>query len=249
MEIQAGLFENQETFGDLEPGHSREFREYWLPVRGLSGITRASRDAVMYLAKEGGAVKLELLATRPMSKARLRIGETVETVALDPAKVWTRTIAGSVLPRMELEDAARKVVVTATGLERDFVKEAAVARWAGDGAKAAAAVARAEALDPTDPLARFERVRQGASDPELWTHLAADPERVIEVADAYMQWGLYRDADVVLSYRYAPVPANWTEPGAVLPLNYALVAYYRGTFIRSWTGMPRRISGRLPACL
>ncbi len=246
VEMQAGLFENQETFGDLQPGHSRDFREYWIPVRGLAGITQASRDAVLYLAREGGALRVEVMATRALAGAKLSIGGTVQAVTLDPAKVLSATApapAGQV--RVELRDAAGKLLLgytegeagtsagpaagrSETVLEHEMVKQAAQARWAGDRAGAAAAVARAAALDPTDPLARFEQVRQGASDPELWTSLAADPVRVIDVADSYTEWGMYRDAAVALGYRYTPVPGNWMEPGAVMPQDYALLAYYRG---------------------
>ena len=246
VEMQAGLFENQETFADLQPGHSREFREYWIPVRGLAGITQASRDAVLYLAREGGALRVEVMATHALAGAKLSIGGTVQAVTLDPAKVWSATApapAGQV--RVELRDAAGKLLLgytegeagTSAGpaggrseavLEHGMVKQAAQARWAADRAGAEASVAHAAALDPTDPLARFEQVRQGASDPELWTSLAADPERVLDVADSYMEWGMYRDAAVALGYRYAPVPGNWMEPGAVMPQDYALLAYYRG---------------------
>jgi Domain of unknown function (DUF5107) len=234
VEMQAGLFENQETFGELGAGQARAFREYWIPLRGMGGITKATRDAVLFLGPEGA---VELMVTRALAGARLTIGGASETVTLDPATVWTRKVADA--SRVELRDAAGKLLLAypapaaedgrvATALERDAVKEAAVARGAGDRTRAAAAVARASAIDPTDPVARFEQVRQGVADPELWTHLAADPERVLEVADGYLSWGLDRDAAVVLGYRYPPVPRSWMEPGAVMPQDYALVAYYRG---------------------
>jgi hypothetical protein len=233
VEMQAGLFENQETFGELAAGQARTFRERWLPVRGLSGITHATSDAVLY-AGEG---TVEILATRPLSGAKLRIAGTTQTVTLDPAKVWARKVADAA--RVELRDAAGKLLLayppepSAAGQaepahQRGAVKEAALARWAGNRAAAAAAIARAAALDPTDPIARFEQVRQGVADPGLWTHLAADPERVLDVADAYLGWGLDRDAAIVLGYRYPPVPANQREPGAVMPQDHALVVYYRG---------------------
>ena len=43
-------------------------------------------------------------------------------------------------------------------------------------------------------MARYERVRQGTADPALWDLLAANPERLLELADLYIQWGLLRDA-------------------------------------------------------
>jgi len=37
VEIQAGLFRNQETYGFLEPLQSVSFTEQWLPIRDLGG--------------------------------------------------------------------------------------------------------------------------------------------------------------------------------------------------------------------
>ena len=42
VELQAGLFRNQETYGMLEPQEQVRFSEYWLPARDLGGITRAT---------------------------------------------------------------------------------------------------------------------------------------------------------------------------------------------------------------
>ena len=49
--MQAGLFRNQETYAFLEPQEVIRFREYWMPVRGTDGITRANPDAVLHLAR------------------------------------------------------------------------------------------------------------------------------------------------------------------------------------------------------
>ena len=245
VEMQAELFENQETFGELDPGQARSFSEYWIPVRGLSGITQATRDAVLWVGREGGALKLELQATRALTGAVVRAGAWSETATLDPAKVWSRTIeaAGAGPARVELNDAAGKVLlayiegaVPATAAVarmepetvRGLVKQAALARVKGDRAGAAALVERAAALDPTDPVARFEQVRQGASDAALWTHLGADGERILDVADAYLGWGLPREADIVLGWRYEPPSPGWMEHGMPMPRDYALLAYYRG---------------------
>src|SRR6185295_6708165 len=57
VEIQAGLFRDQETYGFLAPQETIRFVEYWLPVRGIAGITRANPNAVVSVqrseAKDG----------------------------------------------------------------------------------------------------------------------------------------------------------------------------------------------------
>ena len=42
VEIQAGLFRNQETYAFLEPRQTISFSEFWMPVRDIGGISRAN---------------------------------------------------------------------------------------------------------------------------------------------------------------------------------------------------------------
>ena len=51
IEVQAGLFRNQETYAFLEPQASIRFTEYWLPVHRIGGISRANPEAVVHLAR------------------------------------------------------------------------------------------------------------------------------------------------------------------------------------------------------
>jgi Flp pilus assembly protein TadD len=391
VEIQAGLFANQETYGFFAPWQERAFTEYWMAVRKLDGVSQAGLDGILYFTRKDGALVAQLLPTRVLRGARVRIAigaaVAMETVDLDPAKVFTRSIPNPQPGhyRFELADAAGKTLLaytedeiaattadavklgaqpqtdwnksatpeellargehrelqgeyrlaredyalgmekfperiafrksagrlaagmkrfaeaethltavvqatpadaeahyylglTLAGQEKDEeaarewtaaradtqfgpaaalesaallartgsaraareavrsagsklvragVIEAALARITGDAAGAKAALARVAALDPTDFVVRFEQVRENADDATLWEHLAADPERVLEVADLYMHWGLYRDALEVLARIYPPVAANHSEPGAVPPHDYALVVYYR----------------------
>ena len=81
--------------------------------------------------------------------------------------------------------------------------------------------------DPASSLLRHEAVLLGGADPSLWAHLASDPERVLGVAVDYMAIGLWDDARAILSRRY-DAAGTASEPGAVLPQDYPLVAYYRG---------------------
>src|SRR6185295_6042258 len=53
VEIQAGLFRNQETYGFLEPQASIRFHELWLPVREIGGFVRVTPDAVLNVERSG----------------------------------------------------------------------------------------------------------------------------------------------------------------------------------------------------
>jgi len=77
-------------------------------------------------------------------------------------------------------------------------------------------------------LLRYEALRLGANDPALLAHLAADPERILEIAADYMRFGLYEDALDVLSRQYTSGSEVVSEPGALHPSSYPLIAYYRG---------------------
>jgi tetratricopeptide (TPR) repeat protein len=91
-------------------------------------------------------------------------------------------------------------------------------------------------------MGRYEWVRQGTADPPLWDLLAANPERLLEMADLYIQWGLLRDAIALLTHKYPrPVPA----------LSNALMLYYR-SYCRDlldytyYAGEDLRVAGTLP---
>jgi tetratricopeptide (TPR) repeat protein len=403
VEVQAGLFRNQETYAFLEPQESIRFTEHWLPVRGTGGITRATPDAVVYVARTPAApgtvdLAVALDVTRAVRGGVLLVKDgprVVGTVGLvlTPAEVLKRTFTGlpeaprytvevrsggtvllshtedrydmlpdaavrvgpqpeHVLPPRdrrsegdvleagddqerngkrlpawttyqdglgrfpdslpllraagrlavdlaryaEAADLLQKAAARATtdpairyhlGLARAGLGDEARARteWeaarpfrafaaaatlklaqldarAGDRARAlrrvreslttdGAAVrlgavevallrhagraseagkrlAHWRALDPTASILRYEAVRLGRPDEALWTHLGADPQRVLNLAVEYMALGLWADAVDLLGRRYPVVTGLATEPGAVPPQDDPEVAYYRG---------------------
>jgi tetratricopeptide (TPR) repeat protein len=59
-------------------------------------------------------------------------------------------------------------------------------------------------------------------------HLAADPERILEIAADYLRFGLNEDALAVLSRKYPSGIEIVGEPGMLHPNSYPLIAYYRG---------------------
>jgi hypothetical protein len=88
-----------------------------------------------------------------------------------------------------------------------------------------------------DWLERFERVQQGGTDAGLWDALAAQPERILEMADAYLEWGLLRDALELTAHRY---------PAASAAAKHPLLAYYRA-FFRDRLDYPYYAMGELKA--
>jgi len=404
IEIQAGVFRDQETYGFLEPQHELRFTEYWLPIRGLDGLARANPDAALNVtrrAPRGGtsAIEVRLNVTRvlpnativlsspagPLDSIRRSIdptqtvvhvferrggaagpstvtvrdanGRTViahtedtydytpadqiavgsrpayafpptaersaadvvalgddhehngrlldalatyeEGLARFPSDVALHRAAGRILvllarhaeaaPHLRAavervstdyeshyylghallalgdargarlaweqsqafgpwraasllqlaglaaaagDGAAALAFVDSALVDAPFSVRAgalgiALARRAGDAAGARARVARWRAVDPTSAFLRVEAALLGADDPALWRHLAADPERILEIATDYVRFGMTDDALALLGRDYPRGAGVVTEPGMPRPGEYPLIAYYR----------------------
>ena len=412
IELQAGLFRNQETYAFLEPQDTVSFSEYWLPVRDLGGITRANVDAVMHMERTAPAhARIALDVTRDVPDAHIVIAGSMSPfdrqVSLSPRDTWRwegDTAGGGSPLRIDVTDANGRPVISHTEnhfdrtaaadvrlgpqpgvqlphgrldlndvLERGRIDElegrrqmamaryqAAVAShpdnfellkvagrlavtlgWADSGTAASAeslgwlqranasnttdfeiqyylgsALAsadrfgdaerylassqrfrstqlaaglelarvlaregkseaalthlrelvlesprttaaralhvsllrraarldeareeaeKAHAVDPTSSFIRYERTRLGKPDPDLWTHLGADANRVLDIVDQYLSIGAWDDARDLLARRYPAVEPPLREPGAVPPSQSPLVAYYRG-YVRAQSG-------------
>ncbi|HUE20818.1 MAG TPA: DUF5107 domain-containing protein [Bryobacteraceae bacterium] len=373
VEVQAGLFRNQETYAFLEPRQTIRFSEYWMPARGIGGIARANLAGILNLTRRDGGLIAGFNANHNIAAASIRIlqGQRVlaqETAGLTPEHTWTHEIRNIAAEpcTFELRDAGGVLLLRHTEGEYDWTPAAEVhtgpqahpaeddwlkrgtdqelqgellvalrsyrdglqhspgdfalsiaagrlcaglqryaeairylepaaarATWdpeiayylglayhgAGDYAKARPAYEtaarmpswRAAASLKLGELMAREGDREGAlrflhaaasdlrtteesvvlegarespgqapqsaflqwaagphDDPALLRFLAADPARVLEIAAGYMRLGLYRPAVDLLARDFPPVPADETEPGAVLPQQHPLVAYYRG---------------------
>jgi len=378
VEVQAGLFRDQETYAFLEPRQTIRFDEYWMPAHAIGGIARANLAGVLNLTRRSGALAAAFNANCKIALASIRIlqGTHVlaeEKISLTPEHAWTREIKNAAADHpctFELRDASGKVLLRHTEGEYDWTPaseiktgpqpdpadgdalqrgadqelqgdlpaasrsyrdglqhspgefalslaagrlcaslqryaeaikylEPAEARatedpaaayylglaydGAGDTAKARVAYETAartpawraaaslklgellarggdregalrflhaaksdlraeeellalehsktagESACPTCPPSAFLQWDAGQhSDPALLRFLAADPARVLDIAAEYMRLGLYRPAVEILARDFPAVPAEETEPGAVLPQAHPLVAYYRG---------------------
>jgi hypothetical protein len=107
VEIQAGLFRNQETYGFLEPQQSIQFNEFWMPMLDIDGLSRANPDVLLNLSRsaEGaGRVGLNVAinAQRVFEGATLTLMDgdrevARETVTLRPEttfrRVWPKQLS------------------------------------------------------------------------------------------------------------------------------------------------------------
>jgi tetratricopeptide (TPR) repeat protein len=103
VEVQGGLFKDQDTFEYVEPLQVVRFSEFWMPVRGIGSISRANLDGVVAMAREKQAdgkiaLKVGFNANHALAGAKIEISDGTasvleESVSLDPAKTWTQRIA------------------------------------------------------------------------------------------------------------------------------------------------------------
>jgi tetratricopeptide (TPR) repeat protein len=121
----------------------------------------------------------------------------------------------------------QQAIAESPGMIRAGGMEVALLRRTARFDEAKARLAYWRSVDPPSSFLRHESALLGEADEALWTHLAADPERVLELAVDYMALGLWDDAHALLARRF-PATGVVAEPGTALPQDYPLVAYYRG---------------------
>src|SRR3990170_2744934 len=85
-ETQCGAMETQLDFDFLPPGHIRRWREWWLPLRGLGGLTCASVEmgACIRLAKDKNpehlSLTLGICPARPLGEVTARLSVQGKTL-------------------------------------------------------------------------------------------------------------------------------------------------------------------------
>lgn len=102
-ETQCGAMETQLDFDFLPPGKTRAWREWWLPLRDLGGLTCASAEvgARLHLAQTDDETNVDLILgvcpASPLESARieLSIPDKVlfeEITSISPKRVWLKTL-------------------------------------------------------------------------------------------------------------------------------------------------------------
>jgi predicted Zn-dependent protease len=134
VEVQAGLFRNQETYAFLEPGQTIRFSEYWMPVRGTGGISRANRAGVVHFDAHGSDVSVSLNVNERLEGTQIAItqdGTSLWTGSVDlaPEKTWSHSVvpkpdAGKVT--FELKNSAGRSLLKQTDGKYDWDPESTI---------------------------------------------------------------------------------------------------------------------------
>ncbi len=134
VEVQAGLFRNQETYAFLDPGQTIRFSEYWMPVRNTGGISRANKIGVVSLQSHGSDISAALNINERIPGAQISLiqeGRTLwhETADLSPEKLWSHTVPanGSAAKlTFELRDRAGRMLLSHTDGKYDWDPESTI---------------------------------------------------------------------------------------------------------------------------
>jgi tetratricopeptide (TPR) repeat protein len=134
VEVQAGLFRNQETYAFLDPGQTIRFSEYWMPVRGTGGISRANRVGVVFFQSHGTDVSAALNVNERIPGAQIRLMQDDQilwsgTGDLAPEETWSHSVSvkdQSAKVTFELRDREGKMLLQHTDGKYDWDPESTI---------------------------------------------------------------------------------------------------------------------------
>ena len=134
MEVQAGLFRNQETYAFLEPRQTIRFSEYWMPAREIGGISQANLGGVGSLARRANSLIAGFNANQAIRQAEVTISNGTqqvlhEKVDLSPEHTWTHELQGAdsqAKYTIEIRDARGSIVLRHTEGIYDWTPESEI---------------------------------------------------------------------------------------------------------------------------
>ncbi|XBH20913.1 DUF5107 domain-containing protein [Jonesiaceae bacterium BS-20] len=118
VELMAGVFtDNQPDFTWINPGETKEFSQYWYPIRELGVVHQATRDVAVRLVLEGTTAKWFVGATRAISGATVALAKDGKVLATQGEDLTPGTTAsGNIeVPAGTLEHELTLLVTDADG--------------------------------------------------------------------------------------------------------------------------------------
>ena len=134
IEIQAGLFRNQETYAFMEPRQTIQFSEYWMPVREIGGISRANLAGVVSLTRRNNNLIAGFNANHLFHGAAVSILENRKrvfgnTLDLTPEHAWIHELPvqdAETKYTIEIRDAQGALLIRQTEGEYDWDPESEI---------------------------------------------------------------------------------------------------------------------------
>jgi Flp pilus assembly protein TadD len=134
LEVQAGLFRNQETYAFLEPRQVIRFSEYWMPAREIGGISRANLAGVASLSRKANSLMAGFNANQPIPQASASILKGTqqlfhEKVDLSPEHAWIHELPNAdsqAKYTLEIQNAKGAILLRQTEGEYDWTPESEI---------------------------------------------------------------------------------------------------------------------------
>src|SRR5215467_13591376 len=134
VELQAGLFRNQETYAFLEPRQVISFTEYWVPVRDTGGISRANLTGAVHLQRNNGVLQVAFNANCKIPAATVIVLNGTSSLLQEkadfvPEHVWKKDIpvpGGAESLTFELLDGSGTVLLKQTEGQYDWLSESQI---------------------------------------------------------------------------------------------------------------------------
>ena len=134
VEVQAGLFRNQETYAFLEPRQVIQFSEYWMPAREIGRISRANLAGVASLSRKANSLMVGFNANQAIPQASVSILKGTEPVLqekvdLVPEHAWTQeapNVDKQAKYTIEIQDAKGRTLLRQTEGQYDWSPESEI---------------------------------------------------------------------------------------------------------------------------
>ncbi len=98
IELMTGVYtDNQPDFTWISPYETREFEQYWYPVREIGDVKNATINAAMNLEEKNGNIFFGFMVTGSFNNAKIvaKVGEQIifeDKADLNPTKAYLKTI-------------------------------------------------------------------------------------------------------------------------------------------------------------
>lgn len=134
VEVQGGLFRNQETYAFLDPRQTIHFKEYWMPLHELGGLSRANLAGAVHLSRASNTLSASLNVNTKFPQAQIRLldGDRAlysTTADLVPEHTWNHEIAIPDPARhytIEVRDHSGTVLIAQTEGKYDWTPDAEI---------------------------------------------------------------------------------------------------------------------------
>lgn len=128
VEIQSGVFANQDTFEFLQPSATRTATEYWVPVRDMAGVSRANLGVLANLRRTATSIEAEVAVTADTPGVTIRLRRGIDTLFtaqadLSPDQNFRRAVTlAEGVHTLEVLDASGAVLLAHTENTYDAIR-------------------------------------------------------------------------------------------------------------------------------